>query len=149
MQRRSCAKLTTRLPFWILTYDRGDVMVCSIHCHPDYDYPFHSGSEDENAKGKATFHVPLKPGATWTDHYQPALERSLSKIFGEFGAQALVVSMGLDTLQGDPVTLRRAGFAMGPNDYKPMGRLSGCKLSSKGMPCLVVQEGGYKMDQVG
>jgi acetoin utilization deacetylase AcuC-like enzyme len=128
-------------------YDRDDVMVCSIHCHPEWDYPFHSGYTDENKPG-STLHLPLLPGANWEDHYKPALQQGLDEIFGPlFGAQALVVSLGLDTLQGDPVTLRRAGFDMLPEAYRPLGELVGTYAAT--VPCLVVQEGGYKMDQLG
>lgn len=127
-------------------YDDPTILVVSIHCHPDYDYPFHSGFEDESKPG--LLHLPLLPGATWIDHYQEALEKGLTHIFDEFQAQALVISLGLDTLAGDPVTLRRAGFKLQPEDYSLMGHLIGSKLPS-GAPCLLVQEGGYKMDQVG
>jgi acetoin utilization deacetylase AcuC-like enzyme len=128
-------------------YDNPNVLVISIHCHPDWDYPFHSGFEDENETAKATYHLPLLPGATWESSYKEAVEKAMKRI-REFGAKALVVSLGLDTLDGDPVTLRRAGFRLKGNDYVEMGKLIGSKLDSS-VPCMFVQEGGYKMEELG
>ena len=128
-------------------HGNSNILVVSIHCHPDYDYPFHSGFEEENTTDDL-LHLPLLPGATWKDQYQPALQRAVDHIFDKFQAEALVVSLGLDTLAGDPVTLRRAGFQIFPDDYRPIGELIGSKLPASA-PCLVVQEGGYKMDDLG
>ncbi|CAB9498170.1 Acetylpolyamine amidohydrolase 2 [Seminavis robusta] len=130
-------------------YNHPHVLVASIHCHPDHDYPFHSGFTEDN--NETTYHAPLPPGATWEQHYQPALAQCLDRIFDQFQAHALIVSMGLDTLQGDPVTLRRAGFAMTPPDYTPLGRMIGSRLhgATSSIPCLVLQEGGYKMNELG
>lgn len=61
-----------------------------------------------------------------------------------FGTQALVVSLGLDTHIGDPCAVRRAGFKLEGDDYIYMGKTIG----SANLPTIVVQEGGYKMDSV-
>ena len=105
-------------------------MVVSIHCHPDHDYPFHSGFEDETGAGDAkgtTLMLPLLPQATWNE-YQVALTKAMETI-QEFGAEALVVSMGLDTHDQDPCAIRRAGFKLSGKDYLEMGKLigGGCK----------------------
>ena len=129
-------------------YDNPNVLVVSIHCHPDHDYPFHSGFSEENDEAEALCHLPLLPGAAWEPQYRSALEQGMQAI-QEFGAEALVVSLGLDTLGGDPVTLRRAGFDLKKSpDYWEMGKLIGSSVD-KDMPCLFVQEGGYKMDDLG
>ena len=62
----------------------------------------------------------------------------------EFGATALVVSMGLDTLEGDPCAVVRAGFKLSGNDYLEMGKTIGYNK----IPTLFIQEGGYKMDKI-
>lgn len=124
-----------------------NVLVISIHCHPDYDYPFHSGFEDENETALALCHIPLLPGATWQENYKPALEKAMQKI-EDFGATALIVSLGLDTLKDDPVTLRRAGFCLEGTDYWEMGKLIGRKMKPNA-PCLFVQEGGYFLEKLG
>jgi acetoin utilization deacetylase AcuC-like enzyme len=117
----------------------------SIHCHPDHDYPFHSGWEDETGRGSGagtTLNLPLLPTTTWNE-YKPALEKAVKRI-QEFGATALVVSMGLDTLEGDPCAVRRAGFKLSGNDYLEMGKTIG----HNKIPTLFMQEGGYEMDNL-
>ena len=73
------------------------------------------------------------------------MEQAMKKI-QSFGAEALVVSLGLDTLDGDPCAIRRAGFLMSGQDYVEMGQWIGSYANT--IPILVVQEGGYRMDKV-
>ena len=61
---------------------------------------------------------------------------------------ALVVSLGLDTYDGDQVAVRRAGFHLKGNDYKAMGHIIG-SMAPKGIPIVIIQEGGYLMTVVG
>lgn len=124
-------------------------MVVSIHCDPDWDYPFHSGFAEETGAEEgvgATLHLPLPPGTTWLGGYRDALATAADRIV-DFGAQAVVVSLGLDTHEGDPCTIRRAGFNLSGRDYWDMGQLVGDKLS--GIPTMFVQEGGYRLEKVG
>jgi acetoin utilization deacetylase AcuC-like enzyme len=110
--------------------------------------PFHSGFEDQTGVDDGvgtTLHIPLLPGATYNDSYKAGLEKALQKII-DFQTEALVVSLGLDTLKGDPCAIRRAGFLLEGDDYKEIGTLIRSKLPT--MPILVVQEGGYKMNDV-
>lgn len=126
-------------------YHDSSVLMISIHCHPDCDYPFHSGFYDETGSGEgegATLHLPLMPGTTW-EAYSNDLRRAMKKV-QEFGANALVVSLGLDTYLGDPCAIRRAGFNLEGQDYSRMGEIIG----SAKLPTVVIQEGGYKMDVV-
>ena len=138
-------------------YDDPFVLVVSIHCHPDFEYPFHAGFGDEtggpNAQG-CTLHIPLLPGAQWKDDYENALKIAGDAIVN-FGPDALVVSLGLDTHAEDPCATRRAGFLLGSNDsdYDCMGRAIGsivasCSSDDRSIPTIVLQEGGYKMDAV-
>ena len=96
-------------------YNDPTVLVVSIHCHPDYEYPFHSGYGDEiggsDARG-CTLHVPLLPGATWEKEYQTALRDTAGKAIATFEPDALVLSLGLDTHIDDPCATRRAGFRL-------------------------------------
>lgn len=130
-------------------YEDPSVMVVSIHCHPDYDYPFHSGFEDEVGSGEGqgtTLHLTLMPGTTWDGAYRTALSKGLQAI-QDFGAKALVVSLGLDTLYKDPCAIRRAGFCLDGDDYVHMGEM----IATQGpkVPTMFLQEGGYRMDKVG
>jgi acetoin utilization deacetylase AcuC-like enzyme len=130
-------------------YEDPSVLVVSIHCDPDYDYPFHSGFADETGFGPgkgSTLHLPLAPGATWSEHYKPVLEEGMRRIC-EFGAQALVVSMGLDTYDKDPCTILRAGFTLQGDDYLAMGQTIGAAVPE--IPTVFLQEGGYRMDKIG
>ena len=85
------------------------------------------------------------PGATYKDSYKAGLEKALQKIV-DFDARGLVLSLGLDTLKGDPCAIRRAGFLLEGDDYKEIGTMIRSKLQT--IPVLVIQEGGYKMDDV-
>lgn len=125
------------------------VLVISIHCHPDHDYPFHVGFADETGTGAGegtTLHLPLMPGTTWENAYRDALEQALRAIT-DFDTQALVVSLGLDTLLKDPCAIRRAGFSLAGDDYVSMGEMI-ATLAPR-VPTIFIQEGGYRMDKVG
>ena len=136
---------------------RDDVLVVSLHCHPDYEYPFHAGfaddiggggggvGDDETGGRGATLHLPLPPGTVWAD-YKPALAKGLAKI-RNFDAHVCIVSLGLDTHLNDPCAIRRAGFALQGNDYTQMGQTIAKHLP--GIPLVFVQEGGYKLDVIG
>ena len=67
----------------------------------------------------------------------------------EFDVGGLVVSMGLDTYEGDSVSLRKGGFKLKGNDYVELGKTMGSYMKDKFIPTVFVQEGGYKMDVVG
>jgi len=58
-----------------------------------------------------------------------------------FGAQALVVSLGVDTFEGDPIS----GFALRTEDYLQVGRA----IAAAGLPTVFVFEGGYAVAEVG
>jgi acetoin utilization deacetylase AcuC-like enzyme len=57
------------------------------------------------------------------------------------GAEALVVSLGVDAAAGDPespLAVSRSGFAA-----------AGRSLAAPGLPTVLVQEGGYDLDTLG
>jgi acetoin utilization deacetylase AcuC-like enzyme len=130
-------------------YEDPSVLVVSLHCDPDVEYPFHSGFASQQGFGEGvgtTLHVPLPPGTTWEEGYQQALKRAMEAI-KEFGAHALVISLGVDTHLGDPVVLRGAGFRLEGVDYWNMGETMASSLKNR-IPTVIIQEGGYKMDVV-
>jgi acetoin utilization deacetylase AcuC-like enzyme len=67
--------------------------------------------------------------------YLGAVERSLESLAD--GCEALVVSLGYDTVKGDP----HGGWAFPPTIFAQIGRL----LAACGRPVCVVQEGGYAL----
>lgn len=134
-------------------YNDPDIFFCSIHCTPDVDYPWNAGYDDQVGAGKgegATLHIPLSPGSTWEGSYKQALEKAMGAIV-KFDASALVVSLGLDTHEGDSVAVNGGGFKLKGKDYFELGMCIGrhIAMAGKHIPCVFVQEGGYKMDTVG
>ena len=123
-------------------YDRPDVYFASIHGDPRTEYPFYLGHADETGAGAglgANLNLPLPRGtdyATWAQ----ALETALAGI-AQFGADALVVSLGMDTFEGDPIS----GFKLTTQDYLRLGE----RLARAGLPTVFVFEGGYAVDAVG
>ena len=123
-------------------YERSDVFFTSIHGDPRNEYPFFLGHADERGQGAGlgfNLNLPLSRGsdyARWSD----ALELALSAI-ADYGAQALVVSLGVDTFAGDPIS----GFALQSDDYLRMGE----RIARAGLPTVLVFEGGYAVEAVG
>ncbi len=123
-------------------YDRPDVFFTSIHGDPRTEYPFYLGHADEAGVGAGlgtNFNLPL-PRGTGFEIWFDALEHALSAI-QRFGAQALVVSLGLDTFAGDPIS----GFLLQSADYLRVGE----RLAAAGLPTVLVFEGGYAVAEVG
>jgi len=125
------------------------ILVVSIHCDPDHEYPFHSGFADQTGSAGTTLHLPLPPRTTtWEHGYRTALTKGLDAIVA-FAPSLVVVSLGLDTYDQDPCAIRRAGFGLQGDDYVAMGQLMARKLRAAPLTGVVfVQEGGYRMDRV-
>lgn len=123
-------------------YDRADVLFVSLHGEPSVSYPYFSGYESETGvdHGKGyTFNLPLPRGTDWA-LYRQALARAIDKI-KSFQPDQLVVSLGVDTFENDPIS----HFRLRSEDYLPMGELIACV----GAPTLFVMEGGYMVDEIG
>lgn len=123
-------------------YDRADVFFASIHGDPHTEYPFYLGYADETGAGAGlgyNLNLPL-PRGTGFAVWRAALGQALQHIT-TFGAQALVVSLGLDTFVGDPV----AGFYLQSDDYWHVG----ADIAAVGLPTVFVFEGGYAVAEVG
>ena len=123
-------------------YARADVFFASIHGDPRTEYPFYLGHADERGAGAglgANLNLPLARGADYATWSQ-ALENALSAIAAH-GAQALVLSLGVDTFAQDPIS----GFALTSEDYLRMGE----RIARVGLPTVIVFEGGYAVDAVG
>lgn len=123
-------------------YERDDVLFVSLHADPVRAYPYLSGFAEEVGAGRgygATRNLPLAAGAG-DDDVVAALEDALGTVDG-FGADVLVVSLGLDMYVGDPIadlTMTAAGF----------GRC-GALVAEAGLPTVVLQEGGYATAELG
>jgi acetoin utilization deacetylase AcuC-like enzyme len=123
-------------------YDRADVLFCSIHGDPRTEYPFYLGHADETGVGEGagyTLNLPLPAGSsagTWFD----ALHTACARI-ERYGADALVVSLGLDTFAGDPISQ----FQLLTADFVRLGE----RLKRLGRPTAFVLEGGYAAAELG
>lgn len=121
---------------------RGDVLYVSLHAHPDRQYPYFLGWEDEVGEGEGTganFNIPLPAGLS-DDGYLGALDRALERIAAEPGS-VLVVSLGFDTFAQDPL----GDFALTTAGYHEVGR----RVASLGRRLVILQEGGYHLPSLG
>ena len=69
-----------------------------------------------------------------------ALEHGIGQITS-FNADALVVSLGVDTFEADPIS----SFKLTSADFATYGR----RLGSLGLPTVYVMEGGYAVEEIG
>ena len=123
-------------------YERPDVLTVSIHGDPATEYPFFLGHADERGAGEGTgfnLNLPL-PRGTGFASWRAMLDTALRAV-RDFGASALVVPMGLDTFEGDPIS----GFTLQSADYTAIG----AALAGAGLPAVFTFEGGYAVDEVG
>lgn len=123
-------------------YDRADVLTVSLHADPMRFYPFFWGHAAERGEGPglgANYNLPL-PRGTGDDDYLKVLDSALTRIHA-FSPGALVVALGLDAFEGDPLqglAITTAGF----------GRIAE-RIAALQVPTLIVQEGGYLCDALG
>ncbi len=124
--------------FW----NRGDVFFASLHGAPDRAFPYYLGYADERGEGDGegtTLNLPLPPGTGWDD-WSAALSNATGAI-ASFGAEALVVSLGADTYEHDPISF----FKLTSEDFARMG----AAIAALSMPTVFVLEGGYAVDALG
>ncbi|MEO1328641.1 MAG: histone deacetylase family protein [Pseudomonadota bacterium] len=123
-------------------YERADVLTVSIHGDPDFAFPYYLGAADETGAGAgegANLNLPLAKGAAW-DAWSGALDQACARIEA-FGAAALVVSLGVDAYEGDPISQ----FRLTGEDFIRMGaRIGGLR-----RPTVLVMEGGYAVEAIG
>lgn len=123
-------------------YTRGDVLFASIHGDPAHEFPFFLGYADERGEGAGegcNFNYPLPMGSPWTV-WSAALDDACQRI-AEYGAEIVVVSLGVDTFKDDPISQ----FKLDSPDYLAMGK----RIAALGKPTLFVMEGGYAVEAIG
>jgi acetoin utilization deacetylase AcuC-like enzyme len=124
-------------------YDRSDVLTVSLHANPERFYPFFWGYESETGEGEGKGYnrnFPL-PRGTADKIYLDTLDRAISAV-EEFQPDALVIALGLDSFEGDPI----AGLAVSTEGFRSIGAMISSRLE---LPTVIVQEGGYPCEELG
>ena len=123
-------------------YERNDVLFLSLHGAPEEAYPHFLGYADERGSGKGdgfNFNYPMGRGTRF-EKWAEALSDALKQI-RRFKPDVLVVSLGVDTFEKDPISF----FKLKSKDFLTYGRMiAGLKL-----PTLFVMEGGYAIEAIG
>ena len=124
-------------------YNRADVFYGSVHVDPAAGwFPHFMGFADETGHGAgqgANRNIPLPP-RSGDERWLTALDE-LVDVAADFGADALVVSLGVDSAEDDPESPLRV-----THDGI---RASGILLGRMGLPTVAVQEGGYHLPSLG
>lgn len=123
-------------------YDRADVLFVSLHGDPMTEYPFYLGHADETGSGDGrgfNLNLPLSAGCS-AERWFEALDVACARM-ARHGADALVVSLGLDTFADDPISR----FSLLSADFNRLGE----RLARLGLPTVFVLEGGYAAAELG
>ena len=123
-------------------YDRGDVLTVSLHGDPKTNFPYYLGYAEETGEGKglgANLNLPLADETTY-EAWAQAFETAALKV-EEFGAECLVIALGVDTFEDDPISK----FKLTTEDYLDMGK----RIEAIGLPTVIVMEGGYDVGPIG
>ena len=124
-------------------YARADVLYASLHVDPGAGwFPHYMGFADEVGVGDglgANVNLPLVPGTgdgPWLDAVRVLVDR-----VDDFGATALVVSLGVDAAADDP----ESPLEITQDGYHAAGEV----LGALGLPTVALQEGGYHLPTLG
>lgn len=122
-------------------YDRDDVLCISIHAEPSLAYPYFMGYAEEKGRGKGegfNANYPLALG-TQFDVWGEVLNNALKNI-ASYGPDALIISLGVDTYEKDPISK----FKLKSADFPTIGS----RIASVKIPTLFVLEGGYALQDL-
>jgi acetoin utilization deacetylase AcuC-like enzyme len=117
-------------------YRRAEILTVSLHGDPTAYYPFFTGYADERGHGAgegANLNIPL-PAGSGDRAFLAALDRAVAAVRA-FGAQALVVPLGFDTHENDPIGVLKV--------TTPAFREIAARIAALNLPTVITQEGGY------
>jgi len=123
-------------------YQNKNVFTVSIHGDPDQFYPFFQGYESQKGAGNGegfnlNLPLPVKSGnSVWLGK----LEQAVLAI-EEFDPGALVLSLGLDAHEADPLE----GGAVTTEGFAEMATM----IRNLNLPTVIIQEGGYLTPYLG
>jgi acetoin utilization deacetylase AcuC-like enzyme len=112
-----------------------NILLVSIHGHPDHSYPYLTGYASENTH--KNLNIPLEPGTTDKDYFM-AFQEAVKGII-QFGVRYLVISLGVDTYEKEV----HGNFNLTSGIYP---RLSEHLIRMLKIPVLIVMEGGYNKE---
>ncbi|MEM7377731.1 MAG: histone deacetylase family protein [Pseudomonadota bacterium] len=117
-------------------YHRDDVLTVSLHADPMHFYPFFVGHPNETGAGRGAgynINLPMPLGSDDNDFIH-TLDTACGHI-ARFGADVLVVALGLDAHESDPLR----GLAVTTSGFSRIG----ARIGRAGLPTVFIQEGGY------
>ncbi|MFV0473476.1 MAG: histone deacetylase family protein [Pikeienuella sp.] len=123
-------------------YRRGDVQFVSLHADTNDVFPFYVGYADEIGEGEgkgANLNLPM-PRGTKDAGFLGALDAGLRALVA-FDAPAIVLSLGFDAYEGDP----QGELAVTTEGFREAAR----RIAALGRPTVIIQEGGYCVDDLG
>jgi acetoin utilization deacetylase AcuC-like enzyme len=117
-------------------------LTVSTHAETFDYFPYFTGYENERgvAEGEGYNHNLPLPRGSGDQAYLEAIESGLERI-AKHDAAVLVVSLGLDAAEADPVGI----LNVSTDGFRSAASL----ISNFGLPTLLVQEGGYPCDALG
>ena len=123
-------------------YSRSDVQVINLHADPMLEYPYFLGHKDEKGTGAGegfNINFPMPFGTGW-ENWSQALSSASRKI-SAYKPDVVVVSLGVDTFENDPISR----FKLKSQHYP----LIGGQIAKLKLPALFVMEGGYAVAEIG
>lgn len=123
-------------------YRREDVLFVSLHGDPDFAFPHYLGFAEERGESAGegcNFNHPMAPGTNF-EIWSSALRSSFDHI-NRFDPGLLIVSLGVDTFEKDPISF----FKLKSDDFTALGE----DIASLGLPTAFLMEGGYAVEEVG
>ncbi len=124
-------------------YDRDDVLYVSLHGDPKQEFPYFLGYADETGSnsGKGfNRNFPMPWGTQW-ENYRESLDQGLKQIH-RFSPDAMVVSLGVDTYEKDPISK----FKLKSEHFLKLGDIIAKAIHC---PSLFIMEGGYAVEDIG
>ncbi len=117
-------------------------LFCSLHADPEWIYPFFWGRAAERGAGAGlglnrNWPLPLRVDDA---AYLAVLDEALG-VIADFAPRYLLVSLGLDAAEGDLI----GKFRITTAGFHEIGR----RIAALGLPTVIVQEGGYRIETLG
>lgn len=123
-------------------YRRSDILTVSIHADPSNYYPYQTGYADETGYGPGlgfNLNLPMAHGSG--DVEMLGLIDSGLEAIKHFKPDALVVSLGFDAHESDPLSVVKVTT----DCFGTIGE----KIREVEIPVVLVQEGGYAIEAIG